>query len=350
MGVMQKNFDAVKKLIDVCKEKGANLDLNKGTAVGETPLHFAACHNIPRAVEILIEAGANINVRSAHNATPYSMALENNLQNIVTYLRDKGADQTVLPKPANVPIISLPKNIDQGFLKDDNQRKQEIEFGGTLWEDFLEPFYFGKKPKDGETVEIAVNFKQPERHGGTFSWLRGIIHTVSEDKKTVVATVRLNIDHEGKIPSLEGEWEATLQLDYVKQFPWTLTKLVPNTNPARAYDVLRQIAKSLENQRGKKFVLAKLPDKRCWYLKGTTHEHQGHEGREVCGMDLRGDGTIEISFSDGEKEVIYDRQRCMGMMQSIIPVIRQKQEVRRCVQLTSDGAPVPWEAFLQMQM
>lgn len=87
------NIERVKELI----ASGANLD-EQNLYSGQTALH-AACTHYSRPIHIvklLIEAGANVNIRRNSGLTPLGLIIscyhiDNELREIVEYLKENGA-------------------------------------------------------------------------------------------------------------------------------------------------------------------------------------------------------------------------------------------------------------------
>ena len=91
-GVMSDfvGFKNAKKLLD----NGADVDesFNSGPAEGYTCLMMAARNQRPDIVKFLVENGANVNARAANGNTPLSLAKEEEDQEMVTLLKQLGAD------------------------------------------------------------------------------------------------------------------------------------------------------------------------------------------------------------------------------------------------------------------
>lgn len=60
------------------------------------PLHYAAASGSLKAVQMLLDAGADINAKSANGTTPLMMAARENKAEVARYLLQKGADPSVV--------------------------------------------------------------------------------------------------------------------------------------------------------------------------------------------------------------------------------------------------------------
>lgn len=67
-------------------------NLNKKDESGRTLLHYAAQHGKPEIVELLLQAGADINAITTDGSTPLAEAVENCHQQIASLLLEQGAD------------------------------------------------------------------------------------------------------------------------------------------------------------------------------------------------------------------------------------------------------------------
>jgi ankyrin repeat protein len=93
------------RLEDLAELLGAGADPSVVDKQGFTPLHFAAQSLDPGAVRLLIDAGADIEARNVHGATPLLVALTNvrdSEGDAVRILLDAGAD----PDAANDAGVS----------------------------------------------------------------------------------------------------------------------------------------------------------------------------------------------------------------------------------------------------
>lgn len=64
---------------------------------GSTPLHIAAKNHQPKAMELLIEKGANMEIQDTSGKTPLGVALELGLSVIIHLLLNKGASTDTIP-------------------------------------------------------------------------------------------------------------------------------------------------------------------------------------------------------------------------------------------------------------
>jgi len=84
------NVEIVRMLID------AGADVNLKDNNGDTPLHVAAKYGRVEIVRILINARANLDVQNNHDETPVHYAAMNGNPGIARMLIDAGADETIL--------------------------------------------------------------------------------------------------------------------------------------------------------------------------------------------------------------------------------------------------------------
>ena len=72
----QCQFDKINTFIALCKENGLSLEVktNGEKELGRTPLHIAASNAHKKMVELLLNNGAQINAKSAHNITTLHLA------------------------------------------------------------------------------------------------------------------------------------------------------------------------------------------------------------------------------------------------------------------------------------
>lgn len=74
--------------------------ITKGAAVNRpgqwSALHYAAASGSLKAVKILLDAGADINAKSANGTTPLMMAARENKEEVARFLLSKGADPSAV--------------------------------------------------------------------------------------------------------------------------------------------------------------------------------------------------------------------------------------------------------------
>ena len=58
-------------------------DINAQDKIGNTPLHWAVKHNQPKAIDYLIEQGANTTILNEQNMAPLHLACEQDIPNAV---------------------------------------------------------------------------------------------------------------------------------------------------------------------------------------------------------------------------------------------------------------------------
>ncbi len=89
--IIRNDITGVKQLID------SGTDINKQDGAGFTALHFACQENNIELVELLIERGAELEIRDVYGNTPLIRAVSSFRGNgeVIDYLLSKGADMNV---------------------------------------------------------------------------------------------------------------------------------------------------------------------------------------------------------------------------------------------------------------
>lgn len=75
----------------VAWEEHEEMGVNARSQFGDTPLHFAVCDARLDVVRLLLQVGAEVNVRDGDEYTPLDQAVEFKLWDIVRLLREHGA-------------------------------------------------------------------------------------------------------------------------------------------------------------------------------------------------------------------------------------------------------------------
>ncbi|KAL9646939.1 hypothetical protein ABK040_013798 [Willaertia magna] len=302
-GVLEGKYEAIKMLIEFCVENNIPLKVDKTNYFKETPLLWAGQKfmDLSKAEEIitlLIEKGkANVNFPSYTNETPYNFFthytpnpqflihsdknLAEKLIRVNNLYKNKGGDIRLRRKEKKEPKTEYPSFITQSYHKDFRMMEIEQKFGGALWSNGnLECFYLGKEPKVGLAIEINCTFiekKFKKKKLPGFTWLRGIISWVSDDKETFTATVRLNCDHEEKlIDYLPGDWEVTMIWHPYKKYPWMTRKIVPLTTNEKSYENLEKNARETEKKEGREIIPRGMAE-RTTILKGYEDQYKARE-------------------------------------------------------------------------
>jgi len=310
----------VKKIVDVCKELGTPLDPHKTNLFGETVVHYSATHNQVETLKLLIAAGADVNVTGYDGVTPLDMAIENKSNDCVKLLMQHNAEKrkTAQTQPA---IGSVPEFIAAAFHKDSRMLQHEIDFGGTLWCDCLEAFYAGKRPRRGLCVEFTINFTAIVA-GLTATSMRGIIDEVHGPKK-FTAILQLNGDHAIKLKKvLGGEWEAVIEWDNYKEYPYVITslrRLTEKSDESKSYANLVAFAKEEEEKFGRRVAKAKA--KPCWVLRGDEHDGNCESGEDynvIIEVILSENGVLTYLFENGETDVITDTAKIPYLLRMLI--------------------------------
>lgn len=88
---------------------GADLALRSTNPSGNTPLHAAVAGKRHRLVELLIEAGADINATDANGWTPLNLAAREGVTRTIDYLLAHGADPTITAANGQTPLQTAEK-------------------------------------------------------------------------------------------------------------------------------------------------------------------------------------------------------------------------------------------------
>jgi hypothetical protein len=89
----KQRFDLAKQFIEARIDVNYQYPLSKSYADGMTPLLYAAKWNNFEMVKLLVEYGANVNIRSVDGNTALSIAYANNNDVIYNYLMEHGATE-----------------------------------------------------------------------------------------------------------------------------------------------------------------------------------------------------------------------------------------------------------------
>lgn len=89
----------------------ARSDLNAADSDGNTALHYAATYQNRRLVEMLVAAGADLNLLNRNGSKPVNMTISEEIQDYLNGLKNQVAPQTPAPtvaKPITAPAATLP--------------------------------------------------------------------------------------------------------------------------------------------------------------------------------------------------------------------------------------------------
>ncbi len=142
----------------------AGVDINKGNEWGYTPLHTACNYSSPEIQRLLVEKGAIINVKDWRGLTPLMIAAIKNNIDLVRLLIDRGADVRAVYKNENpkheksytyetaLHYAAMNKNRDIAHLlinsgADVNHRNKKLQT----------PLFIAVLKKDDEMVRLLVN-------------------------------------------------------------------------------------------------------------------------------------------------------------------------------------------------
>lgn len=82
------NIEAINAFLENNVEINAAVDHKSSKCAGYTPLHFAVDFNRKKVVEILLQHGADVNVKDKDGFTPLHMACQQNSKKIFTILKN----------------------------------------------------------------------------------------------------------------------------------------------------------------------------------------------------------------------------------------------------------------------
>lgn len=99
------NIEITKKLLHQSRQH-----LNTKNKVGFTPLHIAAISNHVEVVEVLLKAGAKIDIQDNDGNTPLHRAIMNNQPEMVGFLIDQGADVEIENKENQTALMLMLKD------------------------------------------------------------------------------------------------------------------------------------------------------------------------------------------------------------------------------------------------
>ncbi|MBS0652701.1 MAG: ankyrin repeat domain-containing protein [Verrucomicrobia bacterium] len=112
---------------------------------GTTPLQAACSHNHTRIMEMLIEAGADVNVKERNGMTPLHRACQRNDENMIKFLVFKGADVEAKDNNGHTPDQLSHLDVKSFWFETANQRNKETDLFYHLFpaltdtiEEFLE--------------------------------------------------------------------------------------------------------------------------------------------------------------------------------------------------------------------
>ena len=111
-------FFGHKEAVEILLEKGADTEIRSKSniAMGNMPLHAAVASNRKDIVKLLVEKGANVNARQIPgNFTPLHIATFNNLD-IVKLLISKGADVNARTDTGKTPLAIAMQTNNQGII------------------------------------------------------------------------------------------------------------------------------------------------------------------------------------------------------------------------------------------
>jgi ankyrin repeat protein len=103
--IMEKQrFDLARQFIEAGVDVNYRYPLSRDYADGMTPLLYASKWDNFEIVKLLVENGANINIRAVNGDTALSIARKNNSDKIINYLTEQGATEigyNNIPLPNN---------------------------------------------------------------------------------------------------------------------------------------------------------------------------------------------------------------------------------------------------------
>jgi len=137
----RQRFDLARQFIEAGIDVNYQYPLSRNYADGMTPLLYASKWNNFEMVKLLVEHGANINIRAVDGNTPLSIARTNNNDAIYNYLTEHGAAELATNNtPLNTPLQNtgisslLDNDVSTNFQKGTYRlfgRNTEIRFLGN---------------------------------------------------------------------------------------------------------------------------------------------------------------------------------------------------------------------------
>ncbi|WP_341822370.1 ankyrin repeat domain-containing protein [Wolbachia endosymbiont (group A) of Clivina fossor] len=151
----------VEKCVDLLLEAGANPNIKDDR--GKIPLHYASYNNIGS----LIEAGADPNAQDSEERTPLHYAASIGDEKSINVLLEHGADSSKKDKQEKTPLQVATDNhnyhVERHFLTD-NQKRLCQEFGRIVdaSTDFTELKVFLNKYKNTQDLKRILNLRDRE--------------------------------------------------------------------------------------------------------------------------------------------------------------------------------------------
>jgi ankyrin repeat protein len=94
-----------------------DVDLNWADALGRTALHYAAANGYLEVVEVLLDAGAQVNPSDNDGFTPLHRAVQGAHRDVVRRLMENGADLTARTGAGDLPIDLARENQDSDMVE-----------------------------------------------------------------------------------------------------------------------------------------------------------------------------------------------------------------------------------------
>ena len=213
-----------------CLEAGA--DLNARSAGGWTPLHVATVYNPPAVVKVLLDAGADPNARSGDGRAPLHMAVGYNKDKkkdhhrdaeVATILLNSGADPNVRSSGGWTPLHTAASGGGLSVISDLLGAGADLE---ARTEDGRTPLHFAAHNMYSNAPEVVAELLN----------FGADLEARNKDGKTPwdLAQRNRNLKNTGAVRRLESGAEGTIRIGLAPPKPPVQLGMAPEPTAARA--------------------------------------------------------------------------------------------------------------------